>query len=219
MFGRKSDQSPAADGVMAALPPSLQAALPVITQAQPGFDPFDPSYREALLQWGLNVIANEFRPDPIYRPLDYARKAAAEREWRKVVTEQGKQLRSIRAGAQTAIAQEAVTQIIFEIREVRRVQMLRNDAAVRVEEYGEIAEIDTDHTIRRAEGMARVSAQYQPPQPLLEDPFAMTERYERKIREIQADPALSQEEKHRQTQFWRDALHAALQGAGKQSRG
>ncbi|MDP9354970.1 MAG: hypothetical protein M3R02_06735, partial [Chloroflexota bacterium] len=134
-------------------------------------------------------------------------------------TEQGKQLRSIRADAQTAIAREAVTQIIFEIREVRRVQMLRNDAEIRVQEYGQIAEIDTDHTIRRAEGMARVSAQYQPPQPVPEDPFAMTERYERKIREIQADGQLSQEEKHRQTQFWRDALHAALQGLGKPSRG
>ncbi len=219
MFGRKSGQSPAGDGVMAALPARLQAALPVISQAQPGFDPFDPSYREALLQWGLHVIANEFQPDPLYRPLDYARKAAAEREWRKAVTEQGKQLRTIRADAQTAIAREAVSQIIFEIREVRRLQMLRNDAEVRVQEYGQIAEIDTEHAVRRAEGMARVSAQYQPPQPLLEDPFAMTERYERKIREIQADPALSQEEKHRQTQFWRDALHAALQGLGKQSRG
>lgn len=219
MFGRKPGQSPAPDGLMAALPPSLQAALPVISQAQPGFDPFDPSYREALLQWGLNVIANEFQPDPLYRPLDYARKAAAEREWRKVVMEQGKQLRSIRANAQTAIAQEAVSQIIFEIREVRRVQMLRNDSTIRVQEYGEIAKIDTDHAVRRAEGMARVSAQYQPPQPPQEDPFAMTERYERKIREIQADPQLSQEEKHRQTQFWRDALYAALQGLGKQNRG
>ena len=219
MFGRKSGQEPAAESMMAALPPSLQAALPAISQRQPGFDPFDPSYREALLRWGLNVIANEFQPDPLYRPLDYARRAAAEREWRKVVTEQGKQLRSIRAGAQTAIAQEAVTQIIHEIREIRRVQMLRNDAEVRVQEYGQIAEIDTDHTIRRAEGMARVTAQYQPPQPPQEDPFAMTERYERKIREIQADPGLSQEEKHRSTQYWRDALHAALQGMNKQSRG
>ncbi len=201
------------------LPARLQAALPLLNQRRPGFDPLDPSYREALLQWGLAQIEHEYQPDALYRPLDYWRKATAEREWRKVVAEQGKQHRGIIAAGHTALAQEAINEIIFEIQEGRRVRMLQNDSQLRLSEYGQKAEIDTDHTIRRAEGVARVSAQYQPPQPQLEDPFTMTERYERKIREIQADPSLSQEEKHRQTQFWRDALHAALQGAGRQGRG
>ncbi|MDP9357463.1 MAG: hypothetical protein M3R02_19675 [Chloroflexota bacterium] len=201
------------------LPVRLQAALPLLDQRRPGFDPFDPSYREALLQWGLTQIEREYQPDALYRPLDFWRKGAAEREWRKVVAEQGKQQRGIIAAGHSQLAQEAINDIVFEIQERRRVAQLQHDSTIRVQEYGQIAEIDTEHAVRRAEGMARVTAQYQPPQPVPEDPFAMTERYERKIREIQADPALSQEEKHRQTQFWRDALHAALQGAGKPSRG
>lgn len=204
---------------MSSLPARLEAALPLLNQRRPGFDPFDPSYRETLLQWGLEVIDREIRPDPIYRPLDYARKIAAERGWRRVVREQGRAQRGVVAGAYTALAQEAINDIIFELQERRRVAMQRNDAQIRVQEYSEMAEIDTQHTVRRAEGVARVTAQYQPAPPPQEDPFAMTERYERKIREIQADPALSQEEKHRQTQLWRDALHAALQGLGKASRG
>ena len=153
------------------LPARLQAALPAVAQPRPGFDPFDPAFREALLEWGLEVIANEIRPDPIFRPLDYARRVAAEREWRKVVRAQGTQLRTLRAESQTAIAREAVNDIIFQIQERRRTTMQRNDARIRVQEYAEIAEIDTEHAIRRAEGVARATFRYQPTVPEPEDPM------------------------------------------------
>jgi hypothetical protein len=198
------------------LPARLQAALPLLNQPQAGFDPFDPSYRQALLEWGLAQIEREYQPDALYRPLDYWRKGAAEREWRRVVAEQGRQQRGVVAAGQTSLAQEAITSIIFEIQERRRVTMLQHDSQLRIDEYSSMAEIDTEHIVRRAEALGRVNAQYQAP---LEDPFTLTEKYERKISDIAADPRLSEEEKHRQTQFWRDALHAALQGQGKASRG
>jgi hypothetical protein len=199
------------------LPARLQAAVPLLNQPRAGFDPFDPSYREALLEWGLAQIEREYQPDALYRPLDYWRKGAAEREWRKVVAEQGKQQRSVVAAGQTSLAQEAITSIIFEIQERRRVTMLKHDSELRIDEYSSMAEIDTKHTVLRAEALARISAQHQPPPP--EDPFTLTQEYQREINRIEADPRLSEEEKHRQTQFWRDALHAALQGQGKSSRG
>jgi hypothetical protein len=201
------------------LPARLQAAIPLVNQTRPGFDPFDPTFRAALLDWGLEQIAREIRPDPVFRPLDYARKLAAEHEWRRVVREQGREQRAVVAGGQTAIAQEMINGIIFEIQETRRLRMLDADMERRIDEFRRTHSFMTDEEIRKAEALARITAQYQVPPPQPEDPFTLTQRYEQRINEIRDNPSLTQEEKHQLTQYWRDALQAALSGLGKQNRG
>lgn len=201
------------------LPDRLKAALPIMNQGRPGFDPFDPAYRAALLQWGLDLIAQEIQPDPIYRPLDYPRKLAAEREWRKAVREQGKQQRAVVAAGQTAIAQEMINQLIFNLQEERRRSQQEWDKEQRIDEFTQTTRFSTDERIREAEALARIGAQHQLPQ---EDAFGVAERFERKIAAIRADPTLSNDAKHQQTLYWQEAMRAALQGlkpAGRDGRG
>ncbi len=201
---------------MSSLPARLQAASSLVNQRRPGHDPFDPAFREALLQWGLEQIAHEIQPDPIFRPLDYGRKLAAEREWRRVVRDQGKQQRQLVAGQQTTLAQEAFTDLLFEIAERRRRSAVGWDQERRIDEYKETTSFSTDERIREAEALARIGAQHQAPQ---DDAFSIAERFERKIAAIRADPTLSNDVKHQQTLYWQEAMRSALQGQGKQGRG
>lgn len=198
------------------LPDRLQAAIPIMNQARPGFDPFDPAYRAALLQWGLDLIAQEIQPDPVYRPLDYLRKLAAEREWRQTVREQGRQQRQVVAAGQTAVAQEMINQIIFNLQEQRRRTVQEWDKSQRIDEFRQTTSFSTDERIREAQALAGIGAQHQPPQ---EDAFTIAERFERKIAAIRADPGLSNDAKHQQTLYWQEAMRAALHGLGKQGRG
>jgi hypothetical protein len=201
---------------MSSLPGRLQAAIPIMNQPRPGHDPFDPAFREALLQWGLEQIEREIQPDPVYRPLDYLRKAAAEREWRRVVREQGTAQRAVVAGFQTTMAQEAFNDILFEIAERRRRSAMGWDKEQRIDEFKETTSFSTSERIREAQALAGLGAQYQTPQ---EDAFSIAERFERKIAAIRADSTLSNDAKHQQTLYWQEAMRAALQGQGKQGRG
>lgn len=197
------------------LPDRLQAAIPIMNQARPGFDPFDPDYRGALLQWGLDLIEQEIQPDPVYRPLDYLRKRAAEREWRETVREQGRQQRLVVASGQTVVAQEMINQIIFNIQEQRRRTVHEWDKGQRIDEFKQTTSFSTDERIREAQALAGLGAQHQAPQ---EDAFSIAERFEAKIAAIRADPGLSNDAKHQQTLYWQEAMRAALLGFGKQGR-
>jgi hypothetical protein len=173
-----------------------------------------------LLQWGLDRIAEEIRPDPIFRPLDYARKAAAEREWRRVVRETGKEQRRVVAGAPAVVAQQQIEQIIWEFQERRRRSAITFDADIRVQEQKNLISFQADVDIRRARALAEINAQY-PNQPPVEDAFTVATRFERKIAEIRANPSLGEEEKHKQTLtlFWQRAMEAALANRGSTGHG
>ncbi len=199
---------------MSSLPARLQAAVPLMNHVRPGHDPFDPAFREALLQWGLEQIAHEIQPDPIFRPLDYGRKLAAEHEWRRVVRDQGKAQRTLVAGFQTTLAQEAFNDILFEIGERRRQSALGWDKEQRIDEFQRTSEWATDQEIRKLEAAARLASAHQPPPPA--DPMTLIQF---EIEAIDVNPLLSEEQKHRKTQVLYASLHQLLGAAGKSGRG
>jgi len=201
------------------LPDVVEAAIPVMNLPRPGFNPFDPGYRAQLLQWGLEMIAKEIRPDPIFRPLDYARKLAAEHEWRRVVREGGVEQRRIVAEAAVVVAQQQIEQIVWQFQEARRRDATTFDSNQRVGEQQQMMSFSTDEEIRKAEALARINAQYQTASPPVEDAFTIAAQFERKIAEVGADPTLSQDEKHRRTLYWQTAMQAALAGRGNFGRG
>lgn len=200
------------------LPDVLEAAVPLMNQRRDGFDPFDPAYRERLLQWGLDQIAREIRPDPIFRPLDYARKAAAEREWRRVVRESGTAHRRVVAGAAAVIAQQQLEQIVWEFQEGRRQRVEEWNKHHRIDEVQQTTRFQTDERIREAEALARIAAQYRVEAPGA-DPLTVAAQFERKIAAIRVDATLSEEEKHQQTLFWQRAMEATLGSRGQGGRG
>lgn len=202
---------------MSSLPARLQAVVPLMNQARPGHDPFDPAFREALLQWGLDQIAREIQPDPVYRPLDYPRKLAAEREWRRVVRDQGKAQRTLVAGFQTTMAQEAFNDILFEIGERRRRSAVGWDKEQRIDEYKQTSEWATDQEIRKMEAAARLASAHQPPPPA--DPMTLIKQIQFEIEAIDVNPTYSEEQKHRKTQVLYASLNQLLGAAGKSNRG
>jgi len=199
------------------LPARLQAIAPLINERRPGHDPFDPAFREALLQWGLEQIAREIQPDAIFRPLDYPRKLAAEREWRKVVREQGREQRALVAGQQTTLAREAFNDILFEIAERRRRAALGWDKEQRIDEYKQTTEFATDQEIRKMEAAARLASAHQPPPS--PDAFTLIKQIQGEIETIEVNPSLSEEQKHRKTQLLYASLDRLLGNAGKSGRG
>jgi hypothetical protein len=194
------------------LPELLAAALPLIDEGaqDEASIPFDPAYRAHLLAWGYAVIEEEIRPDPLFRPLDFLRRARARRQWRAAVQAQGAAQRAILAGGLTVVAQERVAQIAHDVQERRRRDTELWNARLRVGEYQQTTRFTTDEEIRRTEALAEIAVRHHPPEPLEEDPFAITARYERKFAEIRTDPHLSQEEKHQQTLLWQASLMAAI---------
>jgi hypothetical protein len=199
------------------LPLRLQAALPMINQPRPGYDPFDPAVREELLNWGLKQIEREIQPDPVFRPLDYLRKEAAEREWRKVVREQGVQHRQLVAGFHTTMAQEAFNDLLFAIQERRRRYAASWDKEQRIDEFKQTTEIATDQQIRIIQATGAVTQATQPPPP--PDPMSLIDQIQAKIDAIDDNPDLAEEQKHRKTQALTASLQHLLGGVTKPGRG
>lgn len=199
------------------LPARVKAALPLLSERRPGHDPFDPAFRAALLQWGLDLIAQEIQPDPVLRPLDYFRKPAAEREWRRIVREQGKEQRTTVAGQQTTLVQEAFNDILFEIQERRRRSAGSWDKEERIDEYERTTEWATDQEIRRMRAAAELAAAHQPAP--AQDVFTLIRQIQGEIEAVEANAALSEEQKHRKTQILYTSLDRLLANAGKPGRG
>jgi hypothetical protein len=111
----------------------------------------DAEHRRLIIEWGRRQIAQEYPEDPIRAPLNVVRRKLALLEWERVIRTNGRELRSVVAGA-------AVRELEFQLQrrqeqlraqdaERQRQEATRFDAELRIRETTQLA--DREHERQR----------------------------------------------------------------------
>ncbi len=186
------------------LPAPVQQILPRLRRAA---STGDPQQMKRIMVWGFEQIGQVYQPDPVFRPLDYWRKKAAEREWERLVRDTAKQLRQVVSMKQVEAFQLELDLLLqqrtWEQRENQRQRATRFDSTVRVSETMQIRTHETDERIREAEALARLNGQMQRVREIQEE-----------IKRIDADPSLSTAVKHRLTAPLQESMQRILNDFG-----
>lgn len=197
------------------LPAPVQQILPRLRSAA---STGDPQQMKRIMVWGFEQIGQVYQPDPVFRPLDYWRKKAAEREWERLVRDTAKQLRQVVSMKQVHAFQLELDLLLqqrtWEQRENQRQRATRFDSAVRVSETMQVRAHETDERIREAEALARLNGQMQQAQPTPASPMQRVREIQEEIKRIDADPSLSTAVKHRLTAPLQESMQRILNDFG-----
>lgn len=189
----------------------------------------DPRARRLVVDVGFQLIEQEYGPNPRW-PGERVGKRIAQNAWRQQVRGGNHAIADAALHAQTDERiyrlRQRLDELKFQDQEHRRVQMLAHDtdAEVRKAQAAEIARGAAQAYIIQAQAEADIRV-YQAKQEIglalahgEQDPVAVVTMVNAKIDEIEANPNLSQDQKHRMSSLWREALPQLIEAASHRSQ-